>query len=266
MPVVWIDNQLRTLDGLTKRERSLLAARSVPTAVLVLRSSWLRPGAAVDGIAWIRKVGSRLGLKVAPGIADQVSHAPDGTTIALVGPGLEEVGRGPLADGIANVAILPMRTVDDTRRLASLRLLTSPWPVNHLSPIASLLLVSDGDYAAGQRAATAAGLDAALVLNLAGDVARVGRSALLLQTTSGEVVTPELASGAPDTAWRTLTVTTLDVVERRVTPAELLGASAAVTLNEDGTTSEVSRVGSQRLPSALEFCHLIDAAVRDPWS
>jgi branched-subunit amino acid aminotransferase/4-amino-4-deoxychorismate lyase len=262
MSAVWIDGRLYDRDELGQRDQALVAARLAPTARLVLRPTWMTGEAEVNGPEWIRKVAERLTL--APDLSQAVPDEGmlhDRRLLALVGPRLEDVVHGPEAARIASVTLWPVSTMESPTYAKSVRLLTSPWPINQQSPVASLLLVSDGEYAAGRRAALEAGRDEALVCNLAGEVARVGRSAVFLQSGSGHIATPPLESGAPDSPWRSLALRALGAVERSITPEDLHEASGVVAVSEDGHATEVRQLDDREFPEADEFVRSVGAAL-----
>lgn len=256
---MWIDHELVEIEELSGTDRALVAAQWAPTARLILKRSWLTPGGEVDGLEWIRKVAHQLGLDIDL-TSGEAPNVPDtDIVIALAGPTLDDVVRGPVTNGVAGLLLLPLRMSSPPTR-APLRLATSQWRHNERSPVGSLLLASDGEFWQHHRVATEAGYDGALVLNLKDQPARVGRGALFVLT-GGVLTTPPLSEGAPDTPWRDLVARRLDAIERPLAQRDLAAALGVAVLSEAGWVSAVEQIDDLELSLAGDLVAGIRAAL-----
>lgn len=252
MESIWANGELLEIEELSDADRALLAAQWAPTASLVLKRSWLAPGGRVDGLAWIRHVGTQLGLEARVGSV-QLATVPDGdVVIALVGPSLEDAIGAPVTTGDANVRFLPLPKGPHAGQ-APVRLATSLWRHNERTPVRSLLLASDVEFWQHHRAAVAAGYDGALVLNLRDQVARAGRGAVFVLTEDATVVTPSLDEGAPATPWRELVASRFSAKERALGHQELARAVGVAVVTEAGSVAAVLEVDGIPLPLAEDF-------------
>lgn len=106
--------------------------------------------------------------------------------------------------------------------------------LNETSPVSSLLLWDDPTAEMAHRDAVGQGFDAAVLLNRSGRVATLDAGTLVVTpsdgTDVGKSVTPPLADGARDTAWRRELIRRGDVVEKSLEPDDLYAANRIVCM------------------------------------
>lgn len=239
MPSLWIDDQLIELAELSDRDRAFVASRWAPTASVVLRAKWLEDGQRIDGRTWILRVAEVLRLDLDLSRIDLVAGSDRELVVALVGPELSDAIAGPKTDSRAVLRLLPLTAPPEIPHV--IRLATSQWRHNNLSPVSGVLFASDNEYWVQRNAARESGFDEALVLDLNGDVSRAGRGAVFARIDDG-VVTPPPGSGAPLTPWRHLAVEALEAFEQPLTPDLLRSCSSAFVVDEYGGIAAVGAI------------------------
>lgn len=115
-----------------------------------------------------------------------------------------------------------------------------PWPRNERGAMAGLKTISYGENVIALRWAVDRGADEAVFANLAGNLCE-GTATNVFVGADGELATPPLSSGCLAGVTRSLVVEACGVVERDLSPADLLNADEAFLTS---TTREVQPIGA----------------------
>ena len=112
---------------------------------------------------------------------------------------------------------------------------------NHHNPTINTLFLGDGELLAGTREAIAIGLDDVVWLNLDDNVSCIASGALFAKIDT-EVVTPPLADGVPESAWRAACIDETGAVELHLDIKELLAAQSVACVWPWGSAQAVGTI------------------------
>lgn len=163
------------------------------------------------------------------------SDAP-ATIVALVPSPADHKAAAPGTDW--TVVTEPFTAPDAS---TPLRLIVSRHRRNHRSPTANALLLGDAELRAGTREATAAACDEVVWLQLDDAVSCIGPGVLFAEI-AGRVVTPPLADGVPDSAWRGACIDRATVAEARISLDALRSATSVACLWPWGSVQAVAQI------------------------
>ena len=128
-------------------------------------------------------------------VACELAQAFAGTSAVRVTLSRGAGGRGANSSAAPAVIVLSINALGESRPYPPLRVITSSIRRNETSPLSRVKSTSYGENLAARRAATEAGADEALMLNLAGRPACLAMGNIFLRTASGDWVTPPADEG-----------------------------------------------------------------------
>jgi branched-chain amino acid aminotransferase len=158
------------------------------------------------------------------------------SVVALIPTPADHKAGAPGADWM--LVVRPFTAPDSS---SPLRLCISQHRRNHHSPTINALLLGDAELRAGAREAIAADRDEVVWLNLDDAVSCIGAGALFADI-GGRVVTPPLADGVPDSAWRAACIEPGAAVEQHVDVGDLQGAAAVACVWPWGSVQPVGAI------------------------
>ncbi|MGZ8763868.1 MAG: aminotransferase class IV [Acidimicrobiia bacterium] len=158
------------------------------------------------------------------------------SAVALIPTPADHKAAAPGADWM--LVVRPFSAPDSS---SPLRLCISQHRRNHHNPTINVLLLGDAELRAGSREAIAAARDEVVWLNLDDAVSCIGAGALFADVGS-RVVTPPLADGVPDSAWRSACLEEGVAVEQVVDVDDLPGAVGVACLWPWGSVQTVGAI------------------------
>jgi len=154
-----------------------------------------------EHLSLLRQSADVLGIEGFPGdlelheALNELAQAFAGTSAVRVTLSRGAGGRGANSSAAPAVIVLSINALGESRPYPPLRVITSSIRRNETSPLSRVKSTSYGENLAARRAATEAGADEALMLNLAGRPACLAMGNIFLRTASGDWVTPPADEG-----------------------------------------------------------------------